>query len=106
MKKLIHFTATSALLAVLIVAPVSVSAQDGGVIEVGGGTTSTTETTPTPTTTLPTTGGSETTPAAPKSGIAPTKNKLAQNALVFLGGGALGAGLGLGIIAVRKKNLL
>ena len=54
-----------------------------------------------PTTELPSTGGSEV--KAPDTGLAPT-NRVAQNAAVFVGGSMLGAGLGLGIVTLRKKR--
>ena len=55
-----------------------------------------------PTTTeLPSTGGTEV--QAPDTGIAPS-NRVAQNAVVFGGGSLLGAGIGLGIVTLRKKR--
>jgi len=106
MNKIAQVIATSALLAVLVIVPASVHAQGSGVIEVGGGAT--TPPAPSPTTTLPSTGGSEpapTTPATPNTGIAPQDNKLVQNTLVFIGGGALGTAVAFGVITARKKNL-
>ena len=107
MKKLINFVTAATLLAVLVVVPAGVSAQDGGVIEVGGGQSSAA---PAPTKTLPSTGGSEApapapAPATPNTGIAPSENKVLQNTRVFAGGGALGIVLGFGLISIRKKNL-
>lgn len=55
-----------------------------------------------PTTTLPSTGGSEV--AAPDTGIAPTNN-VVRNTAVFIGGSLLGAGIGLGFVAMKKKKL-
>ncbi len=52
-------------------------------------------------TSLPSTGGTEV--AAPDTGIAPS-NRVAQNSAVFIGGSLLGAGVGLGIVALRKKK--
>ena len=52
-------------------------------------------------TTIPATGGSEV--KAPDTGIAPS-NKVAQNSAVFIGGSLLGAGVGLGVITLRKKK--
>ena len=99
---------SAALLLVILVVPSTVRAQQSGVIEVGGGQSPAAPTTP-----LPSTGGSDAAapaqapaPATPNTGIAPSENKPMQNALVFIGGGALGAGIGFGIITVRKKNLL
>lgn len=54
------------------------------------------------TTPLPSTGGSEV--QAPDTGIAPS-NRVAQNAAVFIGGSLLGAGIGFGIVTLRKKQL-
>lgn len=55
-------------------------------------------------TTIPTTGGTETTtPATPDTGIAPQDNKLTTNALIFIGGSALGAAAGYGAIVLRRK---
>ncbi len=53
------------------------------------------------TTALPSTGGTEA--AAPDTGIAPS-NHVAQNTAVFVGGSILGAGIGLGLVALRKKK--
>lgn len=107
MKKIIHYIASASLLAALAVVPVGVHAQDtGGVIEVGGGASSPAPApAPAPTTPLPSAGGSEPAPETPKSGIAPSDNKLVQNSLIFVVGGTLGAGIGLGIVTARKKNL-
>lgn len=43
-------------------------------------------------------------PTTPDTGIAPPNSKLTQNALVFTTGGLLGAGLGLGLISLKKKQ--
>lgn len=104
-KSIAKVIATSAILAALVVVPGAVHAQESGVIEVGDGST-TTSASPTPTTDVPSTGATEAAPATPNTGIAPSENKLAQNALVFIGGGAIGVALGYGIITIRKKNLL
>lgn len=39
----------------------------------------------------------------PETGFAPAENKVAANLAVFLGGSALGAALGFGVLAFRKK---
>lgn len=87
---------TSGLMALsLLAVPVVVHAQDPDPILID---------TPTDTpTTVPTTGAE--TPATPETGIAPPSSKLTQNALVFTTGGLLGAGLGLGLISYKKKQL-
>lgn len=40
----------------------------------------------------------------PNTGIAPRSHPASANGLVFIGGSALGAALGLGLIARRKKS--
>lgn len=87
MKKIVQFVAAFITVLSIGLAPVAVQAQ---VVE---------EVEPTDTTTLPQTGGVQ----APDTGIAPS-NRVAQNAAVFIGGSALGAGLGLGIVVLRKKK--
>lgn len=39
----------------------------------------------------------------PDTGIAPADNRLATNVAVFVGGSAIGAALGFGALALRKK---
>ena len=96
MKKLTRIFASLLTISALTLVPVSVYAQtpDEEVISV--------DSAPAPETdTLPATGGSEV--KAPDTGIAPS-NKVAQNTAVFVGGSLLGAGIGLGIVTLRKKN--
>lgn len=50
------------------------------------------------TTSIPATG-------APDTGIAPPENKAVQNAAVFIGGSLLGAGIGLGVLKLKKNSL-
>ncbi len=94
MKKLASIL-TSGLMAIsLLAVPVVVHAQDPDPILID---------TPSDTpTTVPTTGAD--TPTTPDTGIAPPNSKLTQNALVFTTGGLLGAGLGLGLISLKKKQ--
>ena len=49
--------------------------------------------------------GSQDVPAIPKTGITPSDNKILKSAFVFAGGGTLGAGTGLAVMMIRKKNL-
>lgn len=87
MKKFTRFLAAFATIISISLAPAAVHAQVEEVI---------TEPDPT-TTTLPETGG------VPDSGIAPS-SKTAQTAMVFVGGSALGAAVGLGVVTLRKKK--
>ena len=96
MKKIARILASIVTITSLTLVPMAVQAQED-VIEVGDGTTTTSETT-----SLPSTGASV---QAPDTGIAPSENKVVQNLAVFVGGGMLGAGLGLGIITLKKKRL-
>lgn len=61
--------------------------------------------TPTESSTLPQTGAAPTptpTPTTPDTGIAPPSNKVMQHIIVFIAGGVLGAGVGFGILTIRK----
>lgn len=87
MNKITRFIASFVTVTSLTLVPVAVHAQ-------------VVETVPADTT-IPTTGGSEV--KAPDSGIAPS-NKVARNSVVFIGGSLLGAGLGFGVITLRKKK--
>lgn len=89
MKKFLRIVAASLTVLSITLAPVAVHAQ---VVE---------EVESDPTTALPSTGGTDV--AAPDTGIAPS-NRVAQNSAVFIGGSLLGAGIGLGVIAFRKKK--
>ena len=40
---------------------------------------------------------------APDTGIAPSENRVVQNALVFTGGSLLGVAVGLGVITLKKR---
>lgn len=97
MKKIarILLSATTALS--LLVVPVVVQAQDADPIVVDD---------PFVTDQLPATGATPepVTPTTPDSGIAPPA-ELAKSAAVFVGGSALGAGLGFGLVSMRKKQL-
>ena len=44
------------------------------------------------------------TASVPDTGFAPTQNKMFAQAMVFIGGAALGGALGFGIVQIRKKS--
>jgi hypothetical protein len=88
MKKFLQMVVAAVAVVSMSVTPVLVHAQE--VEEVEADPTS-----------LPSTGGSDV--AAPDTGIAPS-NRVAENSAVFIGGSILGAGVGLGIVALRKKK--
>lgn len=96
MKKIARIITSFIAALSLVLTPVIAHAQVQP-LEVGG--TSTTDTSGT----IPTTGGE--TPATPDTGIAPAENKVAANAIVFIGGSAIGAAIGYGFLTLRKKNL-
>lgn len=91
MKKIIRKIAASATVISLTLTPAMVHAL--GVEEV--------DSIPDTTTEIPSTGGTEV--AAPDTGIAPSNN-VVKNSAVFIGGSLLGAGIGLGVVAMRKKK--
>ncbi len=94
MKKITRIFASFLTISALTLVPVAVHAQESDdVISVDSSTSTGT--------TLPATGGSEV--KAPETGVAPS-NKVAQNSAVFIGGSLLGAGVGLGIVTLRKKK--
>ncbi|MCA9301536.1 hypothetical protein H6801_01510 [Candidatus Nomurabacteria bacterium] len=81
----------------ILTTPTLVSAQDAGpiVIDTQEGDD------------IPSTGAapeSTPAPATPETGFAPTENKLLQNGIIFTIGGTLGAGIGLGIVALKKRQ--
>lgn len=90
MKKIARIFASLLTVATLTLLPTVVHAQTIESIEVDGSA-------------LPTTGAE--TPATPDTGFAPSDNKVLKNSLVFITGSALGAGLGYGYLAARKKRL-
>lgn len=93
MKKISRIIALIVLATSMSLVPVAVSAQGADPIPVDTGAPAATE--------LPSTGGSEV--KAPNTGIAPN-SKVAQNAVIFTVGSALGAAVGLGVITIRKKK--
>lgn len=97
MKKIARIISSFVTVASLTLIPVTAVHAQVDPVEVGDSTTTTTTDT-----TIPTTGG--TTPATPDTGIAPAENRVVANSLVFVGGSALGAALGLGYLAYRKKQ--
>lgn len=86
MKKLITKITFISALSVLAIMPSTALAQEE-VIDIENEET----------TTLPVTG-------APDTGIAPSNNAVVQNTAVFIGGSLLGAGIGLGILKLRKNS--
>ena len=97
MKRFARILASTLIAFSILTAPTLVSAQDAGpiVIDTQEGDD------------IPSTGASpEPThaPATPETGLAPTENKLLQNGIVFIIGGTLGAGIGLGVIALKKRQ--
>ncbi len=86
MKKIARMLASILTVASLTLVPVTVHAQ-------------TVEEVPSE---LPVTGGSEV--GAPETGIAPSSTAV-QSAAVFIGGSLLGAGIGLGVITLKKTKL-
>lgn len=91
MKKAARFLTSSLTLALLALTPVAVHAQSSdGVIDVGSGTTSSSTT-------------STTTAGIPNTGAAP-ENRFVQSSRIFALGSLVGAGIGLGIITLRKKR--
>jgi len=97
MKKVARILSSIITVASLALVPGAVHAQTSDPIEVGSSSTTPTDATATTTTT-------PTTPATPDTGIAPAHNKVVLNSAVFMGGSALGAGLGYGYLTMRKKR--
>jgi len=95
MKKIARIITSATTIATIALLPGAVRAQGVVPIEVGSSAT----TPPTTTTDTVTTAG------IPNTGIAPAHNKVFTNSLVFIGGSALGAGLGFGYLTMRKKRL-
>lgn len=89
MKKITRILLATITMLSIGLAPAVVHAQIGAVEEVGGPSA------------LPQTGGTDV--QAPDTGIAPS-NRVAQNAAVFIGGSLLGAGIGFGVITLKKKR--
>jgi hypothetical protein len=91
MKKFLRLITASVIVFSLALTPVVVRAE---VVEEVDGTGDTTAP-------LPSTGGTEV--AAPDTGIAPSSN-VARNVAVFVGGSALGAAAGVGLVTLKKKK--
>lgn len=45
------------------------------------------------------------TATVPDTGIAPSENRVLMNSVVFAGGALLGAGVGFGVLQLRKKTV-
>ena len=95
MKKIARILTSIITVATLTLVPVAVHAQTPDPIEVG-------ELTTTDPSTLPTTGAE--TPATPDTGFAPQENIVVKSSMIFVGGSALGAGLGYAYLSARKKR--
>jgi hypothetical protein len=91
MKKLLQITAISLVLLSVLLIPSVARAEDAEPVDDSGVTTS-----------LPDTGAAEEV-SAPDTGIAPS-GRVAQNTAVFVGGSLLGAGIGFGVVTLRKKK--
>ncbi len=96
MKKITHIIASISIVSSLLFAPAIVLAEDIPSIDVNAADATTDPTADASTT--------DTTTGVPETGIAPQQSKLAQNTVVFLVGSSIGAALGVGVIAARKKK--
>jgi hypothetical protein len=91
MKKIARFITSFVTIVSFALIPVTVHAQDSGVIDVNTDSTSSTTST-------------ASTAGVPNTGVAPHQSKLGQNALIFIGGSLLGSVAGLAIVTARKKR--
>lgn len=97
MKKITALITSLSIISSLVLLPGIVLAEDTGIPSID---VSTADATSDPSTTSTT----DTTAGVPETGIAPQQSKLAQNSVVFLVGSSVGAALGVGIVAARKKK--
>jgi len=99
MKNIAKLLTSMVVISLFVLTPSVAFAQDVPVVEVGPSEDDTSiPTTPTDTTVTDPVAG------VPATGIAPPQSKFAQNATVFLVGGAAGAAIGYGIIRVKKSS--
>lgn len=106
MKKILHITTTffiSLFIVLTVVAP-GVHAQTTIDVDEDSSTDSSALDTDIDDISTTDTSDTEETAGVPETGIAPSQGKLLINSAVFIGGAALGAALGFGIIKLRRKT--